>query len=128
MTWPLGPRGPGTWLSAGRKSPERGGFAAGTPIAQMTGTRFVIIRKLLITLSITASCLALSPSAFANTKTKPEPAQREKVGKPAGEAKVKAKRAVVTPSRAAKDRSWSSDTTRRERVPMKKSGKVVASL
>ena len=85
-----------------------------------------MIRKLLITLSVT-SCL-VAPSAFANTKTKVEPAQREKVGKPAGEAKAKAKRAVVTPSRAAKDRSWSSDTTVRERVPMKKAGKIVASL
>ncbi|MBT8492275.1 MAG: hypothetical protein KJO07_04380 [Deltaproteobacteria bacterium] len=89
-----------------------------------------MLRKLLITLAFTVSCLAVAPSAFANnTKTKVEPAQREKVGKPAGEAKAKAKRAVVTPSRAAKDRSWSSDTTVRERVPMARcKAKVVASL
>jgi len=76
-----------------------------------------MLRKLLITASITVSMLAVAPFAHADAP-KVEPAQQEKIAKPAGQARAEAKRAMVDPSSSAKDRSWSSDKTRRERVKM----------
>lgn len=81
-----------------------------------------MIRKTITAISIAAFCSLLGPSLAqaGDLSAKVSPVQKEKVSKPAGEARKEAKRSFVDPSRGARDRSWSSDTVRRESVKMNK--------